>query len=118
MGFIAEALWQIKQGEYRTAAKVLSDNLHENGLNPVSKISLMEWIAECYNKCDEGIEAAKWFELASKATLDCVDLPHLEKKRKAVRELEKAIECYKVTNDLEGIKRVTRLKFTLASPTL
>lgn len=113
MGFISEALWQIKQGEYKAAAKVLSENL-ENGLNPVSKISLMEWIAECYMKCDEGIEAARWFETAGKAVLECPEIPSVEKRKKAIRELEKAIDCYKNANNLTEIKRVTLLKYSLA----
>lgn len=114
MGFISEALWQIKQGEYKAAAKVLSENL-DKGLNPTSLVSLMEWIAECYLKCGEETEAATWFEKAGKAVLECPEMSDIEKSKKAIRELEKAIDCYKNANNVNEIKRVTLLKYSLTS---
>ncbi|MCL5068011.1 MAG: hypothetical protein M1368_06630 [Thaumarchaeota archaeon] len=113
MGFITEALWQIKQGEYKSAAKVLTENL-DNGLNPTSRISLMEWIAECYLKCEELLLAANWFEKAGVSILECPEIPNLERRRKAIRALEKALDCHKDANNTTEIKRITLLKYSLA----
>ena len=67
MGFISDALEQIKLGQYKSAADILKDNLQDPGLKPSAKIDLMEWIADCYSKEEEPGEASKWFEMAAKA---------------------------------------------------
>jgi hypothetical protein len=113
LGFISDALEQIKLGQYKNAAVILRENLEDPGLKPSAKIDLMEWIADCYSKEDEPGEASKWFENAARASLESKEIPQIERKRKAVKDLEKAVECCKTLNDIEGIKRLTKLKFSL-----
>ena len=89
MGFISDALEQIRLGQYKSAAVILKENLQDAGLKPSAKIDLMEWIADCYSKDEEPGEATKWFENAAKALLESSDIPQIEKKRKAVKDIER-----------------------------
>ena len=113
MGFISDALEQIKLGQYKSAAVILEENLQDAGLKPSAKTDLMEWIADCYSKEEEPGEASKWFESAAKAILDSTDMSLIERKRKAVKAIEKAVDCCKAQNDIVGIKRLTKMKFSL-----
>ncbi len=113
MGFVADALWQIKLGDYRSAAALLETHLKDEGLKPVSKVSLMEWAADCYCKCEEHGEAAKWFELAGQTVLECPGVAPFESKRKAATFFERALDCHRSINDIQGIKRTAALKYSL-----
>ena len=90
MGFISDALEQIKLGQVKSAAVILEENLQDAGLKPSARFfDLMEWIADCYSKEEEPGEASKWFESAAKAVLDSTDMPLIERKRKAVKAIKK-----------------------------
>ncbi|MHB1869114.1 MAG: hypothetical protein ACYCPP_09245 [Nitrososphaerales archaeon] len=117
MGFISEALEQIKLGQYKSAAVILKENLRDPTLKASPKIDLMEWIADCYSKEEEPGKASKWFENAARAILESRDIPQIERKRKAIKDIEKAVDCSKTSNDIEEIKGLTKLKFSL-SPNL
>jgi len=70
-----------------------------------------------YSKDEEPGEASKWFENAARAILESPDIPQIERKRKAIKDIDKAVDCDKARNNIEGIKRLTKLKFSL-SPNL
>lgn len=113
MGFVAEALEQIKLGQYKAAAAILKENLEDPTLKSAAKIDLMEWIADCYQKEDEFMEGSNWFESAAKKVLELKETPSIEKNRRALEDIEKAIDCCKSQNDIPGIKRLTKLKLSL-----
>ncbi|HVB12299.1 MAG TPA: hypothetical protein VNE86_04140 [Nitrososphaerales archaeon] len=113
MGFISDVLEQIKLGQYKSAAIILEENLQDPTLKPSAKIDIMEWIADCYSKAEEPGEASKWFENAARAILESPDIPQIERKRKAIKDIEKAVDCSKTPNDIERIKGLTKLKFSL-----
>jgi hypothetical protein len=116
LSYIAEAITQIRQGDFESAAKILSGHLRDEGMRPDSKLSLMEWIADCYAKSQNRREAGRWFELAAEAARDCRQMAEYQRKRKAVYELSQALECYLADNNVEGIRRVSRLKYLLNPP--
>ncbi|MGI0080315.1 MAG: hypothetical protein ACRECH_11890 [Nitrososphaerales archaeon] len=113
MGFVVEALWQIKLGEFKSAASLLETHLKDEGLKPVSRLSLMEWAADCYCKCQEHGQAAKWFEVAGRTVLECPGLAPFERRSKAAAFFERALECHRVANDIQGIKRISALRYSL-----
>jgi hypothetical protein len=113
LGFIADALTLIRQKQYESAAKALTEHVNDADIKATSRISLMEWIAECYSKTDNKHEAARWLESAAKSALACDDYSDYEKKRVAMRQLEQAIDYYYTENDTQGFKRVTALKHSM-----
>jgi hypothetical protein len=113
LGFISDAISQIKLKQYEAAAKTLSDHLNEEGLREASKISLMEWIAECYLKVEKKHEAAMWLERAARSALQCDELTEIEKKRLVSNQLSQAIDYYYTENDTEGLKRASTLKYSM-----
>lgn len=115
MGFIAEVLWQIKLGDYKSAANLLETHLGDTNLKTSSKVGLMEWMADCYSKCEETEVAAKWFEMAGQAAIDCRGFSEAEKRRKAAEYFERALECHKVCNNIQGIKRMAALKYSITA---
>lgn len=116
MGFVEEALLQMKGGDYGGAAKTLSSHVDDSDLKPVPRISIVEWVGECYSKCDQTSEAALWYERAGKLALECKEIPPLDKKKKALQNFERAMDCYKSSNNLEGIRRISVLKYSIARP--
>jgi tetratricopeptide (TPR) repeat protein len=113
LGFVTEALEQIRLGQYARAAEILKENLQDSTLKPSARIDLMEWIADCYSKEEEYAEATNWFETAANAVLEFSEIPNIEKRRRAMKDIEKALECCKSQNDIAGIKRLTKMKFSL-----
>jgi hypothetical protein len=114
MGFISDALEQIKLKRYKSAATILEQNLNNQGLKPSARVELMEWTADCYSKEGEPEMASKWFESAARAALEARDIPQIERKPKAVKDVDRAIECLNAKNDLEEIKRLSKFKYSLA----
>ena len=104
---------KIRLGDFKSAAGILIDNLGDPTLKPTAKIDLMEWIADCHSKAEDEVEAAKWFERAGKSWLESKDLSALERRTKALSDFSRAVEASKRGNDLEGIRRATRLKTSL-----
>lgn len=114
MGFVSDALEQIRLKQYKSAASIIEQNLNNQGLKPSARVELMEWTADCYAKGSEPETAAKWFENAAKAALDARDIPETERKPKAIKNLDLAIECLNAKDNLDEIKRLTKLKYSLA----
>ncbi len=114
MGFISDALEQIRLKQYKSAALIIEQKVNDQSLKPSSRVELMEWTADCYAKGSEPEMAAEWFENAAKAALDARDIPETERKPKAVKNLERAIECLNAKDHLDEIKRLTKLKYSLA----
>ena len=115
MGFVAEALAQIKTGDYHSAAKTLEEHVNDVDLKADSKVNIMEWIGECYSKCDEPKNSALWYERSGRLILESKEMPSFERNKKAIQDFEKAMESCKVANDVEGIKRLAGLKYAVSS---
>ena len=114
MAFVADALWQIKMKKYRLAADMLSEHVNDPNLKQVSKIGLMEWVANCYWNCEDHSLAAKWYETAGKSALECTEIEGFERKRKAIQYLERSQDCYELCHDFDGIRRVVEMKHSLS----
>lgn len=112
MGFVTEAMEQIKLGGYKRAAEILKENLSDPSIKGSSKLDLMEWIADCYSKEEEFLESSHWYESAAKASLEA-KVSSVERTRRAIKDIEKAIEQAKTRNDIPEIKRLTKLKYSL-----
>lgn len=112
MGFIAEGLWQIKIGDYRSAARLFQDHLSDIDLKSTSKISLMAWIGECYSNCEDCAEAGKWFELAGTTIKNCAKFSDTDRRKRSKQLFELALEAYRSANDIEGIRRASRLMYS------
>jgi len=115
MGFVEEALLLIKAGDHRTAAKVLREHVDDPDLKKAARINIMEWIGESYSKCDDKGNAAIWYEKAGKAVLETKEMASFERKKKALQDFEKAMDCYKSEDDKDGIRRVSVLKYSLSN---
>jgi len=115
MGFVEEALLRIKAGDHRSAAEILIAHVDDQDLKKVARINLMEWIGESYSKCDEKGEAAIWYEKAGNALLEAKEIASYERKKNALQDFERAVDCYKSENDKEGIRRVSVLKYSLSN---
>ncbi len=118
MGFVEEALLLIKAGDHRTAAKILTEHVDDPDLKKVARINVMEWIGESYSKCDEKGDAAIWYEKAGNAILETKEMASFERKKKALQDFERAMDCYKSENDKDGIRRVSVLKYSLSNPSI
>ena len=118
MGFVEEALLLIKAGDHRAAAKILTEHVDDADLKKLARINVMEWIGESYSKCDEKDDAAVWFEKAGKAYLETKEIASFERKKKALQDFERALDCYKSDNNKNGIKRVSVLKYSLSNSSL
>ncbi|MHB8567614.1 MAG: hypothetical protein ACYC7D_13460 [Nitrososphaerales archaeon] len=113
MGFMAEAIMQIRMNNYGHASRILLAQLSDPKLKQSSKIILMEWIGECLSKAGEREKAATWFEKAARSTLDCAEISRFDKRQRALNDIEKAFEGYSSENDYNGIKRVALIKHSL-----
>lgn len=113
MGFVVDALWLIKIKRYNQAAKIIEKHLSDQDLKQSSKSSLMSWVGECYLKAEDRKNAARWFELASRAASESRDLPETERQSRVIGELEQAMECCKAEDDIEGIGRLASLRDSL-----
>ena len=115
MGFVDEALLKIKAGDHSGAAMILTEHVDDKDLKPSARINVMEWIGESYSNCDEKGKAASWFEKAGNAVLVAADIAPFEKKKKALQDFERAMDCYKSLDDKAGIRRVSVLKYSLSN---
>lgn len=113
MGFVAEAMLLTKTNNFGAAAKLLESHVNDSALKQSSKIGLMSWIAECYLKSEEKAQAAKWYELAGRAALECKDIPRYEKIKRAKEEFEHAMTYYEAVNDFNGMGRMASMKYGL-----
>jgi hypothetical protein len=113
LGYIADALNLIRSKQYESAAKALMDHVNDSDVGPSSRISIMEWIAECYTKTDNRAEAARWSETAARSAMDCEELSDYERRRIVLRQLEQAMELYYRENDTQAFKRVSALKHSV-----
>jgi hypothetical protein len=113
MGFLSEAIQQMKMNNFGEAAKMLESHLNDQGLKSSAKISVMSWISECYQKVEDRALAAKWAEQAGRAALTCMDIPREEKMKRAREEFERALGYYEAINDVSGMGRMAGLKYGL-----
>src|SRR5579875_2215125 len=117
MGFMADALLLIRLRKYDEAAKLLEKHVYDPNLKESSRTGLMSWVGDCYLKAEDRRKAARWFELAGNAALQCKDLSQFEREKRAMTEFEHAMNCYETEYDVEGMKRVATLKYSLRSST-
>lgn len=115
MGYMAEAMVQMHMKNYNGAIKLLSAHVADPDLKESSRITLMEWIAECLSKGGERTRAGMWFEKAARSTLACNELPRFDKRKRALDNIEKAFEAYSSENDIRGIKSVSVIKHSLSN---
>ncbi|HKW05328.1 MAG TPA: hypothetical protein VJN71_08525 [Nitrososphaerales archaeon] len=113
MGFVAEALWLMKLRRYDQAARLLEKHLEDKDLKQSSKSSLMSWVGECYLQAEDRKKAGRWFELASKANSESMDLTGDERQSRILKDLELAMDCYRAEDDIAGIGRLASLRDTL-----
>ncbi len=98
---------------YDVATRILSSHLNDPGLKQSSRVTLMEWIGECFTKLGDRARAAVWFEKAARSTLECEDIPKFDKRQRAIEDIEKAFDAYSSQDDLNGIKRIAVIKHSL-----
>ena len=113
MGFMSEAIVQIRMKNYAVATKILSAHLNDLGLKQSSRITLMEWIGECFANAGERTKAAAWFENAARSILECSEIPKFDKRQRAIKDIEKAFDAYSSEDDLNGIKRIAVFRHSL-----
>ncbi len=113
MGIIADALALMKVNQYASAAKLLEDHINDPGLKSSAKIGLMSWIGECYLKVEDRANAAKWYELAARQALRCKELSEYDREKRALLELDQALNYFEAVNDVPGMSRVANLKYSL-----
>jgi hypothetical protein len=116
MGYMAEAMVQMHMKNYNGAIKLLSAHVSDPDLKESSRITLMEWIAECLCKGGDRTRAGMWFEKAAKSALSCDELPRFDKRKRTLDNIEKAFEAYSSENNIGGIKRVSVIKHSLSNP--
>jgi len=117
MGFVEEALLRIKAGDHKGAAIILTAHVDDPDLKKAARINVMEWIGESYFNCDEKTAAAQWFERAGNGIMELSDMALFERKKKALQDFERAMDCYKSLDDKPGIRRISVLKYSLTSKT-
>lgn len=112
---IPKAFSQINPREYHEAALTLQKYLDPlSGTKLSTKVELMRWVANCFSKSGDSLKAAHWFEMAAKSTLGCRGIYYLEHKTNALADVELAISCYMKGNDPERVKRLSKMRDSMA----
>jgi hypothetical protein len=90
--------------------------VNEENASEISKLSLMELIAQRNFIANRKKEAADLFERSAEAVMESSSLSIKLKKTKAAYQLSRALECHLATNDLAGVKRIFEKRYSLNLP--
>jgi tetratricopeptide (TPR) repeat protein len=113
LGNITEAIEAYRRNDWRGAARLLEEELKNPQLKHENRIEVCEWIGQCYEGLEEYEDAGIWYEWAAKYTLEDQTKTTSARIASAVKEIDRAMECYKAEGDLNLIKHASAIKYRL-----
>jgi hypothetical protein len=105
---ISEAYDLAKLGNQTGAAEILRHEF-EKLQSPGRRIDLCEWIADCFERLQDYIQAGNWYEMAGELILAQVGSSMPAAVVTAFREYERALECYELGNEVGDVERCDQI---------
>lgn len=94
MATVSEAFDLARVGKRDLAASILKQEFQKLQSTD-QKVELCEWIASCFESLNDFSQAGEWYEMAGVLSLSHTSSPLLNAMM-AIREYERAIDCYEM----------------------